>query len=74
MKIILLALVLLAAGCNEGRYSTAERPHKYVCDSDQLDLVEREMTLCNKTDYLGSYCFSQAKASLCELITTHTDK
>jgi len=39
-----------------------------MCDAEQLEMVEAEYEICEKSNYTTSYCFLQAKATLCDRI------
>jgi len=61
---IIILIAFFVGGCMRKETTLVD----YVCTSDQLALVKEEVEVCSKTSYLSSYCFLQAKATLCELI------
>jgi hypothetical protein len=67
--ISIIILMLLSTGC----YTTdIKKPESYTCSEEQLVLVDREVRICRSTTYiskyLSRYCFSEAKATLCDPI------
>lgn len=63
----LIALLCLC-GCEVRQDNTDAEVELYRCNSEQLDLVKKEMEVCKQTGYLDSYCFRQAKKTQCEKI------
>ena len=64
---------LLVAGCNndtEGRKAANIHLLDYRCTNDQLDLVQKEFSICTETGYLDTFCLKSAKATQCDRIET----
>ena len=40
----------------------------YKCTQEQLNLVNKEVTICNRTTIFSSVCFAQAKKTQCDKI------
>lgn len=64
-------IALLVAGC-EIKIDEKTSPRDYTCTPEQLNQVEREYLLCKESGYMGTFCFAQAKATICD--HTATDK
>lgn len=62
---LLIAAVCLQ-GCKENT-SGIYQVEEYRCTSEQLDLVKKELDICNG-NYSGQYCFLQAKKTQCDRI------
>jgi entry exclusion lipoprotein TrbK len=65
-KVSLLALIsmtVLVEGCDNA--APVPEAHDYSCSAEQITLVQREVEVCLQTGYLSSYCFAEAKATLC---------
>lgn len=62
-KFISVISLFLLVSCSEG--DGVPNPHDYVCNQKQLEMVTKEYTLCRGSNYLASYCFAQAKATIC---------
>jgi hypothetical protein len=68
---LLIIGILLLVGCDGIRL---DRPEDFKCNSEQLKLVEEEYRVCSQSGYLDSYCFLQAKVTLCERVGNIGDK
>lgn len=64
MKAYIIIVVLLLVGCKIG-VDEKIRPENYICNDSQLELVKKEVEICGTTSYSSSYCFAQAKATIC---------
>lgn len=63
---------LLGVGCDI-RYENKGTPTpQYKCDSAQLELVKKQVEVCDNTGYLGSFCWDTARAEQCTAISTGT--
>ena len=69
MRYYLFIIIVLISGCAE---HTAEITG-YKCNDKQLDLVNKEFDICVKSSFLSTYCFEQAKTTICDKIETHSD-
>lgn len=65
MKMTLLTALLLM-GC-EIQHSR-EPVLDYRCSEKQLDVVKKEVAICNETSFYTSFCFTQAKKTICDKI------
>lgn len=67
---VLLCLVLVfLSAC-----ASIPKPYNYSCNEEQFKLMVREYELCNRAGYLDTFCFAQAKATLCTKITKEGSK
>lgn len=64
-----LALLILFVSCK----SDSHKLFKYRCTSEQLELVNKEVTRCATTGYTSDFCFKQAKFSQCDYIGKERD-
>ena len=63
---------LLCAGCDI-RYENKGTPTpQYKCDSAQLELVKKQVEVCDNTGYLGSFCWDTARAEQCTVVKEGT--
>ncbi len=70
MKYLIFILLL---GCNievdkAGQERAKCRPESYSCSASQLNIVATEYKICDDSSYTSSYCFCQAKKSICKKI------
>lgn len=64
-----LLLLLLVASCNSPdlppNSAWQDAPETHACSRSQIDLVEAEFKVCNKTSFLSSYCYGAAVLKYC---------
>lgn len=67
IKTILLWLFFTINGCTESdkRLEPDAALPEYSCTKEQLELVQIEFAICSKSNFYSSYCFKQAKISIC---------
>ena len=56
--------MLLLAGCDV----TKPLDFKVKCSDQQLDLVEKQLRICNKTSLSAQYCLAVARIEQCDHI------
>jgi hypothetical protein len=61
-KLIFILSIIIICGCEEQRLDT---PENYSCTSEELELVKKEFEICDQSSYMSSYCFLQAKKTIC---------
>jgi len=66
--IILVILIGLSGCCENEKFDYSVNPSQYSCTEEQLKLVREEVDICLETSYFSSYCFAQAKATICNEI------
>lgn len=65
MKLTLLtALLLMSCEMQNSREPVID----YRCSEKQLDLVKKEVAICSETSFYTSFCFTQAKTTICDKI------
>lgn len=64
-KLLLFVLLVFFSSCTEESKSVDCSPDNYSCTSEQMAMVEKELLICSKTSYFNSYCFCQAKKTIC---------
>jgi len=62
---VILLIILSQTGCDRPPEAPETPLSDYPCTKDQLELVRIELELCDKTSYLSSHCFRQAKKAYC---------
>lgn len=62
-------ILLLVAGCDTSDKGRDISLDDYKCTIEQLDAVDREYEICNRSSYLSSNCFAQAKKTHCVKVT-----
>lgn len=70
--IILILLCVSLAACD---YRTEKQKQQgsmllsdYRCTEQQLEMVKKELEICNSTNLSSSYCFNTSKKSNCDAI------
>lgn len=62
-KILVVVLMCFICSCAENQSKI-----NYKCNSEQLDLVEKQLIICSKTGYLDSHCYDMARIEHCEVM------
>jgi uncharacterized lipoprotein YehR (DUF1307 family) len=64
--IIALCVIMVLFGCNDPqRQDPKDLPENYSCTKAELELVQKDFTICEQSSYFSDYCFLQAKKSQC---------
>lgn len=71
ISMIKIMILMSLISCNEQTQQI--NLSEYRCNKDQLDLVNREVIICNATSYYSSHCFASAKKSICDKITKENE-
>ena len=69
MRILLILItVILISSCldNSGR---AKVKAEFKCSDDQWVIMVKQYNLCASTSYISTYCYDQARAEQCDIIT-----
>lgn len=66
MKYLIIIVLLATVGCEQVQ---EDHPEDWRCTAEELILVEKEFSICTQSSYFSSYCFLQAKKSICTEIT-----
>ena len=65
--IVFLFILFSIVGC-DGIQSAASDLDEWTCTEEQLKLVRVEFEICDASSFFSSYCFEQAKKSICDKI------
>ncbi len=65
MFLNVLFLMVFSLGCVGNNNAGGDFLEDYSCNSEQLEMVSKEVAICSATTYYSSYCFKQAKQSIC---------
>lgn len=69
MKLIIyLSMAISLAGCIDKEPTYSDSPENYRCTDAELDTVQKEFLVCDQSGYFSSYCFLQAKKTICSPI------
>lgn len=73
-KLIVLGSIIALSGCAESESSRRD-VHNYVCTSDEMTKVRFETNICSEEGgFFKSYCFYQAKSTICKRVDEELDK
>jgi hypothetical protein len=73
-RALIVTLLITLTGCEYERNHKQKDAERRTCNEEQLAMVKEEVTICDSTSYMSSYCFNRAVINHCSIREGENDE